>query len=306
MMAIMKWIEAKVVFDCPEPSFAMDLISNIFYDFSLQGVAIEEPGRSSTDNPQPEAKENVHAVTGYIPMDESAEHRRRILESKLENLNRKHGIHTAVSYSETAEEDWAESWKAFFKPEKIGRHLVVKPTWQAYPSEPGDIILEIDPGMAFGTGTHPTTALCLQMIETYLKPGDTFLDLGTGSGILMVAAAKLGAGKMLGIDIDPAATEIAGKNMRLNDAAPDTFDVSVGRLTENIKDRYQLVVANILTETILVLLDDLGKVLADGGMMILSGITEENARRIVDKMAAKGFTHLETRRREEWVAIAGR
>jgi ribosomal protein L11 methyltransferase len=219
-----------------------------------------------------------------------------------QSLNIPYNIH----YRKTAEEDWAESWKAFFKPEIISARMVVKPTWQEYREKPDEIILEIDPGMAFGTGTHPTTVLCLQMIERYLKPGDTFLDVGTGSGILMVAAAKLGASRMLGIDKDKTAVDVATSNLLRNNISSEVFQTQTGHLLESVKDRYQIVVANILTEPILILLEDLESVLLDAGIFILSGITDDNARRVRDRTASLGFEHLETRHQEDWVAIVGR
>lgn len=285
---------------------ATDLISEIFYEFGLQGVVIEAPDKMPP-NADPTMRRPIdYAVIGYLPEDESLEKRCRVLESELSRLKKTFSIRYDILYRKTAEEDWAESWKAFFKPEKISPRLVVKPTWQAYHEEPGEIILEIDPGMAFGTGTHPTTVLCLQMIEQYLKPGDTFLDVGTGSGILMVAAAKLGASRLMGIDKDKTAVDIAESNLLINGISSDVFQTETGHLIDSVKDRYQVVVANILTEPVLILLKDMGSVLSDTGTFILSGITEDNAERVRDRMASLGFNHLETRHQDEWVAIAGR
>ena len=184
---------------------------------------------------------------------------------------------------------------------------MVKPTWQSYAPMAGEIILEIDPGMAFGTGTHPTTVLCLQMIETFLTPGDTFLDIGCGSGILMIAAAKRGASNMTGIDTDPMAVilEVARKNLRLNGIDAERFTVQTGDLIVGITERFHLVVANILTETILALLDCLETVLMESGIFILSGITEANKPAVLEKMESKGFRLLEARTRENWVAVSG-
>ncbi len=294
----MNWIEAKIVFDSSDPLFIMDLISNIFYDFGLQGVVIEAPEEA-------EEKPKHYAVIGYIPEDKAIDTRCRILESELSRLKQELGVHYKILYKKTTEKDWAESWKAFFKPEKISERLVVKPTWQAYRSQTGEIVLEIDPGMAFGTGTHPTTTLCLQMIETYLKPGVTVLDVGIGSGILMVAAARLGAGRILGIDIDPSAVEIARNNLLLNGVTLDRFRVRAGHLIRDVKERFQLVMANILTETIIELLDDLKTVLADDGVFVLSGITKENTQKVLNKIHSNGLSLLEIRYKEEWVAIAG-
>ena len=174
------------------------------------------------------------------------------------------------------DEDWAHAWKAFFYPERVGRHIVVKPTWRDYTPQPGDKVLEIDPGMAFDTGTHPTTSLCIGLMEKHLRPGGSFLDVGTGSGILMAAAAKLEAGRGLGIDNDPLAVEIAGNNLRLNGADPEKFTVATGDLVSVVTGSYDLVAANILSEVIVRLLDDLPEKTTPGGIVITSGIIEKN------------------------------
>ena len=284
----MIYVAAKVHFTSDNPEQVEDLVSNIFYEFGLQGVAVDEG-----------------SVTGFFPLDERIGDQRQKLESTLMKLKQEIRFDYQVDYSETAEEDWAESWKAFFKPERIGRRLVVKPTWEFYESKPADVILEIDPGMAFGTGTHPTTAMCLEMIESYLKPGDSFLDMGTGSGILMVAAARLGAKRLVGVDQDPVAVEIAEKNMKLNRIREEIYQVKIGNLTREIHDRFDMVAANILTEVILDLLDNLNEVVAGNGTVILSGITESKKHLVHEKMAQKGILEIETRLRDCWAAIVG-
>jgi ribosomal protein L11 methyltransferase len=204
------------------------------------------------------------------------------------------------------EEDWAESWKAHFEPQKIGRKIVVKPTWRNYRSAPGEIVLELDPGMAFGTGTHPTTALCIEMIEAYLNKGDAFLDVGTGSGILMIAAAKLGAGIVCGVDQDEVAADIASKNLKLNGIEAQKFSVICGNLVEGIKNRYDFVAANILTDIVVELLSCILQVLKIGGTFVCSGIMQENQDLVIFKMEEMGFEITEIGRKEDWVAITGK
>ncbi|MCK4985652.1 MAG: 50S ribosomal protein L11 methyltransferase, partial [Desulfobacterales bacterium] len=211
-----------------------------------------------------------------------------------------------VSYKELDEEDWAEAWKTFFEPQKIGETIVVKPTWCEYKADPGDIVLELDPGMAFGTGTHPTTALCIRLIEDYLNLGDSFLDIGTGSGILMIAAARLGAGFVCGLDKNEMAVRIAARNLRLNGIAPQRFSVKVGNLVAGIEERYDLVVANILTQVIHNLLEDIEKILNDKAIFICSGILEKNENLVLARMKTIGFDILEVCIKDQWVAIAGR
>ena len=160
--------------------------------------------------------------------------------------------------------------------------------------------------MAFGTGTHPTTALCISLLEKYTRPGQRFLDIGTGSGILMVAAAKLGAGQLTGVDNDEVAVAVARQNLALNRVAPECWDLITGNLAADVSGVYDLVTANILSEVILKLLDEIVPVLAPGAVFIGSGIIEENAGKVIAKMERRGLTPIETAVRDQWTAIVGR
>ncbi|OGP62616.1 MAG: hypothetical protein A2V65_07250 [Deltaproteobacteria bacterium RBG_13_49_15] len=184
--------------------------------------------------------------------------------------------------------------------------MVIKPTWRRFKALPGDMILKIDPGMAFGTGSHPTTVLCLELIEKYIQKGDAFLDVGTGSGILMVAAASLGAGRLVGVDKDELAVAVAEKNLILNRIAKTIFQVKTGNLVENISQTFDLIAANILTEVIISLLGGIPKVLNPGGTFICSGMIDKNTHRVEKKMAQTGFDILEMLQKEGWVAIAAK
>jgi ribosomal protein L11 methyltransferase len=304
----MKYIEARVVFDAPDRELAAELISGLFYDLGVHGVVVEDPTIETTEDwadPPPSVYEKF-AVVGYFEVDSDFQSRRRGLEEGLAKLESRSAVRTEVIYTETGDENWAESWKRFFKPMKVGSRLVIKPSWQEYVQGKDEIVIEIDPGMAFGTGTHPTTSLCLESIEHYLKPGDSFLDIGTGSGILMMAAAKLGASRMLGIDIDPTAIDVARENLRRNHIPEDSFTLRQGRLCRDICDRFRIVVSNILSEVILELIDELDPVLDPGGIFIFSGIAEEKASAVLEKMALSGFEPLETKKKEGWAAVCGK
>jgi ribosomal protein L11 methyltransferase len=164
----------------------------------------------------------------------------------------------------------------------------------------------MDTGIAFGTGSHPTTVLCLNLIERCLGKGDNVLDVGTGSGILMIAAAKLGAGKVIGIDKNKAAVEIARKNLLLNKIPRKRFAVRTGNLVDGVDGQFDLVVANLLPQTLAILMDDVPKVLKKGGIFICSGMLEDNSHRVARKMQATGFKIMETRTIIKWAALAGR
>jgi len=304
----MNYIETRVTFDHPEPETAGDLIAGIFFGFDLQGVVVEDPKLEPEEEWAEDAvaRPAAHAVVGYLPEDERLDGRRLRLEEEVGRLGNHIGLVYRVSYRQVDEQDWAESWKAFFWPQKIGKRIVVKPSWRDYTAGPDEIVLELDPGMAFGTGTHPTTALCVQLIERHLKSGDSFLDIGTGSGILMLAAAKLGAGRLCGGDRDGTAVRVAAENLRRNGVDRRCAGLVQGSLAEPFQGRFDAVAANILTHIIIDLLNDIPRILKDNGLFICSGIIDPNRELVAGKMRDMGFALVEIRQKEGWVAIAGR
>ena len=303
----MKWIEVKVIFNCTPKELATDLVSNIFYDLGLKGVVVEDPDIKPVEEwgKTDKIKPTDIAVTGYIPEDKQSRKHLGIIKEKLTGLEKECGIFSKSVCRTIDEQDWSESWKEFFHPLKITNRIVIKPSWQDYDANPDDVVIEIDPGMAFGTGTHPTTALCISMIEKYMKTGDKFLDIGTGSGILMITAARLGAQKVCGIDNDEIAIDIAEKNLLLNEIDSKNFKLMTGNLTDKVDERFDFVAANILTETIMVLLDSVKSVLKKKSVFVCSGIIEKNEGKVVEKMVASGFEIADTLKQEEWVSIAG-
>ena len=302
----MKWIAAQVTFDGPNNSLTTDLVAAIFYSLDLKGVVMDDPELDSTQDwgedafPPPEKA----GVTGYFADTPNAAEKCKSLEMALTRLHATGGISTTVTYSRIDEQDWAEAWKEYFWPEKITDTLVVKPSWREYDARPEETIIEIDPGMAFGTGTHPTTALCIQMIENHLNAGDSFLDVGTGSGILMIAAAKLGASVVHGVDNDEMAVGVAAKNLRSNGI--ERFQLATGNLVENVNHAFDLVVANILAEVIVVLLPQVRAVLRPKGIFICSGIISAKKNSVLASLQENGFVGFEILEKEDWVAIAAR
>jgi len=302
----MKWLETRIIFESSDADMASDLISDIFYDFGLQGVIVESPetetGIDWAENDITIFKEN--AVIGYFPKNVQLPDRCRMLEQQLDRQNQNIDISYRIVYHDIDEQDWAESWKQYFFTEKITDSIVIKPSWREYSPKPEEIVLEIDPGMAFGTGTHPTTRMCISLIEKYIQPKDTFLDIGTGSGILMIAAAKLGATAMTGIDNDEMAVTVARRNLLKNNIDPETFEIKTGDLVRDVNNRFTLVTANILSEIIVHLLDDIHWVLKKNGLFICSGIIEPKRMMVEEKLSACGFEILDVQIKEEWVAIA--
>ena len=317
----MKWIEAKVVIDYSlyqDMDTAISLVSAIYYDLGLNGVTVESPEYEPDIDWAPDAVDmpEHYAVTGYFSRNERLAEHCRQLESALSRINENEGIITRLVYTDVDEEDWAESWKKFFYPRKISERFVIKPTWRDYTAAAGETILELDPGMAFGTGTHPTTRLCIQLMELYLKPGDTFLDVGTGSGILMLAAEKLGAARMTGTDKDPDAVSIAVENLSQNGIDTNKYTVSTGHLTAPVNaqtsgqtngqtsGRFDFIAANILTEVILPLIPDIPKLLCPDGIFVCSGIIGDKRQWVADALTEKGLVIYEVRAEEDWIAFA--
>jgi ribosomal protein L11 methyltransferase len=303
----MKYIEAKITINANNPGIAEELIVSIFDDLKLKGVVIEDPNDGLRTAPDDTGRQPVdHTVTGYFPADSSGEKLRMALESALDNLKIFQDIDTGVFYRKIDEEDWAESWKAFFWPEKISDRIVVKPTWREYEPGPDELIVEIDPGMAFGTGTHPTTTLCIQILEKRILPGQSLLDVGTGSGILLIAAAKLGAGSGIGMDNDHVATRVALSNLQVNNLDPARFSVAAGNLIDPVAGQFDLITANILTDVILELIGSLHRVLKPGGLFICSGIIEAYADKVVKQLKTNDFQQIEKQFQGDWVGIVAR
>jgi ribosomal protein L11 methyltransferase len=200
------------------------------------------------------------------------------------------------------EEDWAEAWKAFYRPLRVGCTLVIKPSWERFEGSAGDRVIELDPGMAFGTGSHPTTQLCLALLEERVGPGDRVLDLGCGSGILALAAARLGVRVALALDVDPIAVAAARENVRANGLA-GIVQVVEGSTEAAGEAPYDLVVANILADVIIGLASDLARLVRDDGLLIASGIIADRSADVTAALTAAGFHHEEARTQGEWWAL---
>ncbi|OCL25224.1 ribosomal protein L11 methyltransferase [Orenia metallireducens] len=207
-----------------------------------------------------------------------------------------------IIIKELEQEDWVNKWKKDIKPIKVTDKIVIKPTWEEYQKQAEEIIIELDPGLAFGTGYHGTTSGCLEMIEKYLQPDFDVLDIGTGTGILSIAATKLGAKSNFALDIDPVAVKVAKENAKLNQVL-DQIDFAQGDLLDIVDGKYDLVIANILPHVIKRLIPDLPKVAKLGSISILSGIIEEKADMIKDELKNYNFEVKEIIQKEQWITI---
>lgn len=206
------------------------------------------------------------------------------------------------SYSSVKDEDWAENWKQYYKPLRVGQRLVIKPGWESYQPKEGDLIIDMDPGMAFGTGTHETTRLCLMLLEKHQQENDRVLDVGTGSGILAIASALLGAKAVTAIDLDPVAVKAAEENVKRNDLK-SRVKVLQGDLAKDISGQFDLVSANIIADIILLLLPQLQGLLAQHARLVLSGIIKDREQDVRDGLAARGFVVKDALYEGEWVAL---
>jgi ribosomal protein L11 methyltransferase len=272
------------------------------------GVVLEQLGDES--DPNPDALETAVTVKIYLPEEKDTPDLRRRLEEVLYHMGRLYPI-PPPTFRQLAEEDWANAWKAHYHPFRIGKKIWIQPSWLEQETAvsgkdgilPDDVVLTLDPGMAFGTGLHPTTQMCLLALEQLVQPGMTVLDVGTGSAILAIAAAKLGAKSLLGIDTDPLAVTAAAANAAQNNVS-EIIEVRQGTLDTVAQRGWDIVVVNILAPVIISLFeqDQLMAYVAPEGRLILSGIIEEQKGAVETAVAAAGGQVVETFQIRDWVA----
>jgi ribosomal protein L11 methyltransferase len=307
----MKWSE----FSIHTTQEAVEPISNILHEAGASGVVIEDIAdlvkERSTDlgeiyqlNPTDYPEEGV-VVKAYLPVNSFLGETVDGIKATINNLllydidlGRNH-----ITISEVNEEEWATAWKKYYHPVKISEKFTIVPTWEIYePVNSDELIIELDPGMAFGTGTHPTTVLCIQALEHTVQKDDTVIDVGTGSGVLSIAAGLLGAKKIQALDLDQVAVDSARLNCKLN-KVQNVVTVSQNNLLDGIEGPVDLVVSNILAEIIVRFIDKAYEVLKDNGTFITSGIIQNKKQEVKDALQKAGFVIDETMVMEDWVAF---
>jgi ribosomal protein L11 methyltransferase len=319
----MTWLELSVDVDSEAVESVSELLAQHGYN---GGVVIDQPIISGADGPE-YAYDTSRPVTlrTYLPLDERAEETRARLERALWHFGQIRPV-GSLRVQQLEEQDWADAWKQHYTIQRIGERAVVVPSWLEYEPLPDDVVLRLDPGMAFGTGLHPTTQLCVALLERYLRPGCCALDLGCGSGILAIAAAKFGAEAVLALDTDPIAVTATRENVERNGVA-DLVRVGEGSLgggaalghwlypttdggvatahaTRNRQHvTFNLIVANIIARVLVALAADMAGALAPGGTLIASGIIAERAAEVVETFAAAGLAPVERRQEGDWVAL---
>ena len=312
----MNWTEVKIY----TTTAGIDPLTGSMLDLGLQGFMIEDaqdfdeflhdttPHWDYVDQAVMEKMKDCETcVTIYVAdnpqgMEELMQVRQILARLKAQDPDGKYG-RLELEMKDVDEEDWSNAWKKYYHPVQVGEHLVVCPSWEAYDRQPDDVVLTLNPGMAFGTGTHDTTRLCMELLEKYITPQDTVLDVGCGSGILAITAALMGANKIIGCDIDEVAVKVAGENAALN-GVQDRIAFHQGDLTSQVEGSFQIICANIVADVIIRLSEDAGRYLAKDGIFITSGIIDTREQDVLNALEQNGFQVIERRTSGGWVALA--
>ena len=291
---------------------AAEAVADVFTSLRSGGVVVEDPElinsfRISGDwdfCDIPEAKETAVTITAYFADDDELQAKLQKAEAELALIEARIGKYRfgQLLFRKVNEQDWANEWKQYFHTVKVGEKLVIKPTWEEYAPQGDERVIAIDPGMAFGTGTHHTTNMCMRFLEKLVRPDIEVFDVGTGSGILSIAAALLGAGQITAVDIDATAVKVAKENIAINRLS-DKITLKQGDLLHGTDGKADLIIANIIADVILLLLPDVAVKLKPGGYFLASGIIESRLDDITAAAVQNGFVINEICRRDLWVAV---
>lgn len=312
----MKWLEVKV----KTTEEAYDAISEMLTSIGAGGVAIEDPNDIRQEVAKPNTLDYADdeflkslgddvIIKAYFPGTMSLKELEQLIREKIEFISKflKTG-EGYVGYSEVDDEDWSTAWKKYYKPVKISDRIVIKPSWEEYKKQDNEVIIELDPGMAFGTGTHETTRMCAQLLEKYVQGNDTLIDVGCGTGILSIIAAGLGAKHVTAIDIDEVAVRVAKENCELNNA-DSKVSVFQGVMDSSLKiklkeEKVDVIVANIIANVIIDISPFIPYYLKAGGVFLTSGIIKERKDEVIEAYQKLGFTCKDELEIGEWVALA--
>lgn len=287
---------------------AGERVAELLIEAGCGGVVYEDPRLFETAKDQPvELQPTVPSggnrsfrVGGYLPLHDGWQEKIEWLQAEVDKLRAFLPVGSGeITLRKRQEEDWATAWKAYYQPERVGK-FVVTPSWLPPTVESGEILITLDPGMAFGTGNHPTTKLCLELLPELVREGMLVYDVGTGSGILAIAAAKLGA-RVIAVDLDPVATAVAAENITRNQVQGQV-SVRTANLLDGLRDPADLIIANIIADVIIELLPAAATRLKPGGVLLASGIIDQKASQVRAACAAAGFTIRKSQAREDWQA----
>ena len=284
-----------------------DALANFLIELGSSGVVVDEEILEPLSGKVRTGRKDHKLTCAYLKEGKEVQQKIHSLDRYLKSLIKIHSLKDPpqIKLKIICEEDWHKKWQKFFTTTKVGKHIIIKPSWELFLPEEGDIIIEMDPGMAFGTGTHATTRMCLKAIENLIlngtKPIHSMLDVGIGSGILSIAAAKLGIKKIVGVDIDPIALRYAKQNIEKNHVVEkvEIKEVSLRKL----EGRFDLVVANILSDILIKLRKDLYNHLENNGILILSGILAENVSKVEKKCVSKKLPLIDLHQDTGWICL---
>lgn len=306
----MKWTEIKIV----TTEEAYDAISEMLGTIGAGGVAIMDPYDIRKEIEKPNTLDYADdkfidslgedvIIKAYFNESVSKTELVELIKEKLSFIGQFLDIGKGYdSFMEVDDEDWSTSWKKYYKPLQIAENIIIKPSWEEYCHTDDEIVIELDPGMAFGTGTHETTAMCARFLRKYMSEEDSVLDIGCGSGILSIIAAKLGAKVVNSVDIDEVAVRVAKENCELNSTG-NVVSINTGIIQDMPVTKNDLIVANIIASVIVDIADDVKKRLKDDGLFITSGIIKERKEEVLNTYTRKGFEHIDTEELGEWVAM---
>jgi len=298
----MRWAEINII----TTEEAADLAANIMIEEGCGGVAITGPHIRAAESPDVIHSNNIPGqtrLTGYIPVGDELEGKLDAIAVRFRGLAET-GVDIGrgeIAIKLVEDKDWASAWRSFFKPVRIGKVLIC-PSWEKPNAEPSDLVVRIDPGMAFGTGNHPTTKLCLAAIQKHLRKGDKVLDVGTGSGILAIAAAKLGAKHITATEIEQMAVEAAYRNFRRNRV---DHKISLHHTDSplGLANDIDFAVANITADPIIKMRDAFRESIRCDGLLVISGIVTERANEVAEKISEVGFKQVESATDDDWVVV---
>ncbi|SHI47842.1 ribosomal protein L11 methyltransferase [Anaerovibrio lipolyticus DSM 3074] len=305
----MKWCEISI----QTTHEATELIAEIFNDLGATGVVIEDPELVNdyitsgkwdyTDIPIATETEVV-TEKAYLAVDGELEGKLQTFRQEVKALEGR-GVSIApgiITTSELADEDWSDTWKQYFHTEKPGDRIVIKPSWEQYEPKDDEIVVELDPGAAFGTGTHATTSMCICELEKLVQPGMKVFDVGTGSGILSIIAAKLGAKDIQAVDYDDSVLKIVQENLEENHVE-NVISVAQSDLMQNVHGKANLVIANIVADIIIRLFDQLDEHLEEDGTLLTSGIIEDRIDDVINAATAHGYGVVKRMENKGWACI---
>lgn len=301
----MNWIKVKIDYFSNTLEETKSKLINMFEEIGIKQIeVIDYFSDNSLDyNINFKKQSEIWSIIGYIVNNRFSKLKLNIISDKLKEFSLDDEEFMYEIYtSECSDDDWKDEWKKYFHTVNITNNIIIKPSWDDYEASEGETVIEIDPGMAFGTGTHETTALCVEFLEKYVPGKKKLLDIGCGSGILMLIGKILGAEKVVGIDIDSNVKDVVIENFEKNNIK-DNYEIIIGDLVEDINEKYDLVVSNILVDVLTELLENIEKTLEKGATIIFSGIIKDKEEEFLRKTKEHNLVEIDRNEKNNWVSL---